>query len=84
MNKTWGQPGAAGISFKGTVKPMGRCHFAPAPELVRHLCSGSASEGVIRAAEHMQCKTCAKHSKVKSARVDFYQAVALHIVLVHA
>lgn len=70
--------GAAGISFKGKVKPMiaatlrlilQNLGHPPNRELIRHLRRGGAGEGVIRAAEKMQRKTCAKHSKVKSARV---------------
>lgn len=59
--------GASGISFKGKVKPMigatlrrARQNLGHPPnrEFVRHLRLGGPSEGMIRAAEQMQCKTC--------------------------
>lgn len=88
--------GANAIYFKGKVKPiiaatLRRLHqnlgHPPARELVRHLKIGKAPENVIRAAEQMVCRTCAKSTKAKSARpahpavlLDFNEAVAADII----
>ena len=88
--------GAEGITFKGKVKPMvastlRRIHqnlgHPPNRELIRHLRLSGASEGIVRAAEQMQCRTCDKHSKPRPARVtqphaalDFNQVVAIDII----
>ena len=96
-----GQPedlphGAEAISFKGKVKPMvaatlKRIHqnlgHPPTRELVRHLRLSGASEGIVRAAEQLVCKTCEKHRRPRPARVaqpqaalDFNQVVAVDII----
>lgn len=59
----------------------------PNRELIRHLRLSGASEGIVRAAEQMQRRTCDKRSKPRPARVaqphvalDFNQAVAIDII----
>lgn len=69
--------GAKAISFKGKVKPI-ICNFEeahqnlghpPTRELIRRLRLNGSSEGIIRAAEQMVCRTCEKHRRPRPARV---------------
>ncbi len=88
--------GAQAISFKGKVNPevasvLKRVHqnlgHPPNKELVKHLKIAGASENVLRAAEQLVCRTCAKSTKAPLHKVsapvaalDFNEAVALDII----
>ena len=88
--------GAQAITFKGKVNPevasvLKRVHqnlgHPPNRELVKHLKIAGAGESVLRAAEQLVCRTCAKSTKAPLHKVsapasalDFNEAVALDII----